>query len=62
MVTHHFMNGTTTKDITGHVIQGNDYVYKLVKEITNETKNKEQDSENNHSNCRDIGISVNPLS
>lgn len=52
MVTHHFMNGTTTNDITGHVIKGNDYIYKLVKEINNETKNKEQDIKNNHDNSR----------
>lgn len=59
MVTHHLKDGTTTNDITGHIIKGNGYVYKLVKEITDETKNKEQDFENNNRSSRDIGISVN---
>ena len=59
MVTHHFKDGTTTNDITGHIIKGNGYVYKLVKEITDETKNKEQDTLDNHNDNRDIGISVN---
>ena len=59
MVTHHFKNGTTTKDIKGHVIHGNDYIYKLVKEITNETKNKEQDTLDNHNDNRNTCISVN---
>ena len=59
MVTHHFKDGTTTNDLSGHVIRGNDYIYKLVKEISNETENKEQDIKNNHDNCRSSVIPCN---
>lgn len=52
MVTHHFKNGKTTTDISNHLIRGNGYIYRLVKEISNETKNKEQNIKNYNHNSR----------